>query len=57
MALNLTEEQKIAAFEAGTSEFKQLLNKEGVDYDLQVQFFHHGVTNSRLFSVLAKDDE
>ena len=57
MAFNLTEDQKTAAYEAGTSEFKQLLNKEGVDYDLQVQLFHNGVVNSRLYSVLAKDDE
>ena len=57
MAFILTEDQKTAAYEAGTSEFKQLLNKEGVDYDLQVQLMHNGVVNSRLYSVLAKDDE
>ena len=56
MALpTLNEAEKTAALNSATSDLKFLLDREGISQDVQLAFYHGGVSNVRQFAAFASD--
>ena len=57
MALAMTLQQISAAMTAASSDFKFLMDREGVSLDMQAKIYHAGVTNTRQFAAFAADTD
>ena len=55
MAITISAVQKAAAFTMAGADIIFLMDKKGVDEDVQAKFYHIGVTSVELFAVVAKD--
>ena len=55
--VQLTDDQKNAAAQAATPDLKFLMDREGVNEDIQLVLYHMGVTTVRLFASLATDTQ